>query len=384
MDRGGELRRRRAGLSGVRRRRGGCGEGIGLGSIGTIGHGAGTGSLGSASASSQLSVGNLAAVAQAEGVEAGALFRYSLKQAVDLRAHGSALVPFLSDGIAARRIALFSAPGDSARSAVHLTHQGKQTLPPGTLAVFADGGFAGEASLQRMKPKETQVVEFGVDLDVELREVAHRQTDEVKLLGYASGKLVQHYVRHHALRYELENRSGSGRDVFLKLRFVNNAKVEGADELAYDTNASTALAVFKLAARKKIERPLSADEGLSRRIDPKTLGSRALSAMANSKVLPERQKKLVRAAADKLLEAEVRRGARGKRRAELGEIEADISRLREHARAIGAVRGAEEVVKRLLASEDKAKGLRKRIAELGVEDEQKRREAMAILARLGG
>ncbi len=65
-------------------------------------------------------------------------------------------------------------------------------------------------------------------------------------------------------------------------------------------------------------------------------------------------------------------------------MNAEISRLREHARAVGGVRGAEQIVKRLLTSEDKAKGLRRRIAELGVEDEQKRREALAILARLGG
>jgi hypothetical protein len=210
------------GVTGIGEGGGGHGEGIGLGSVGTIGHGAGVGSVGSSSA---LSVGNLAGIAQAEGVEAGALFRYTLKSPVDLRAHGSALVPFVSDGVKARRIASFASPGAPARSAVYLVHEGKQTLPDGPIAVFADGGFAGEAALARMKPKESTVVEFGFDLDVELTAGATSGHDETKLLGFAKGVLSEHYLKHTLTEYEIENRSGAGRNVSLTLNLNNNAKV---------------------------------------------------------------------------------------------------------------------------------------------------------------
>lgn len=369
------------GLSGIGEGGGGRGEGIGLGSIGTIGHGAGTGSVGAPSASSVLSVGNLASVASAEGVEAGAMFRYSLKQPVDLRAHGSALVPFLGDGILARRIAFFSAAGQSARSAVHVTHQGTQTLPPGTIAVFADGGFAGEAALARMKPRETQVIEFGVDLDVELSERASSSSDETKLLGFERGQLVEHFVRRHRVELALENRSGSGRDVFLKLGYVNNAKVEGADELAWDSNADKASAVFRIGPRQKLEKKLTVDEGLTRRHDPKKLGSARLRELA--RVLPASQKGVVQKAAELALEAEVRRGALGKRRAEYREVSSEILRLREHARALAKGKGSEAVAKRLLAAEDAAKALRKRIAELDIEAAERSRKAVAVLSALG-
>lgn len=369
------------GLSGIGEGGGGRGEGIGLGSIGTVGHGAGTGSIGAPSASSVLSVGNLASVAPAEGVEAGAMFRYSLKQPVDLRAHGSALVPFLGDGILARRIAFFSAAGQSARSAVHVTHQGTQTLPPGTIAVFADGGFAGESALARMKPRETQVIEFGVDLDVELSEKASSSSDQTKLLAFDRGQLVEHFVRRHRVELALENRSGSGRDVFLKLGYVNNAKVEGADELAWDSNADKASAVFKIGPRQKLEKKLTVDEGLTRRHDPTKLGSVRLRELAA--LLPASQKSVVQKAAELALEAEVRRGALGKRRAEYREVSSEILRLREHARALSKGKGSEAVAKRLLAAEDSAKALRKRIAELDAEAAERSRKAVAVLSALG-
>lgn len=369
------------GLSGIGEGGGGRGEGVGLGSIGTLGHGAGTGSIGAPGASSILSVGNLASVAPAEGVEAGAMFRYSLKQPVDLRAHGSALVPFLGDGIQARRIAFFSAAGQSARSAVHVTHQGTQTLPPGTIAVFADGGFAGEAALARMKPRETQVIEFGVDLDVELSEKASSSSDSTKLLGFERGQLVEHFVRRHRVELALENRSGSGRDVFLKLGYVNNAKVEGADELAWDSNADKASAVFAIGPRQKLEKKLTVDEGLTRRHDPTKLSSARLRELA--RVLPESQKSVVLRSAELALEAEVRRGALGKRRAEYREVSSEILRLREHARALSKGRGSEAVAKRLLAAEDSAKALRKRIAELDAEAAERSRKAVTVLSALG-
>ena len=369
------------GLSGIGEGGGGRGEGIGLGSVGTVGHGAGTGSLSAPSASSMLSVGTLASVAPAEGVEAGAMFRYTLKQPVDLRAHGSALVPFLGDAVVARRIAFFAAAGDSARSAVHVTHQGNQTLPPGTLAVFADGGFAGESALARMKPRETQVIQFGVDLDVELKQDAADFGDKTRLLGFERGRVVEHFVRRHVVRYTLENRSGSGRDVFLKLGYVNNAKVEGADELAWDSNADQASAVFKIGPRQKLERKLLVDEGLTRKHDPKALGSARLKELAAS--LPATQKKRVLEAAALVLDAEVRRGALGKRRAERRELSAEIVRLREHARALSRGAGSEAIAQRLLAAEDRAKVLQKRIAELESEAGERSQKALAVLARLG-
>jgi len=369
------------GLSGIGEGGGGRGEGIGLGSIGSVGHGAGTGSLGTPSASSLLSVGNLAGVAPAEGVEAGAMFRYSLKQPVDLRAHGSALVPFLGDGIAARRIAFFAAPGQSARSAVHVTHQGTQTLPPGTLAVFADQGFAGEAALARMKPRETQIVAFGVDLDVELVEDAAESSDTTKLLAFERGRLVEHFVRRHRVKYSLENRSGSGRDVVLTLGYVNNAKVEGADELVWDSNTQKASAVFQIGPRKKLERTLVVDEGLTRRHDPAKLASAGLRGLASS--LPARQKKLVLQAAELALEAEVRRGALSKRRAEQRELSSEIARLREHARALSRGAGSEAIAKRLLAAEDSAKALTRRINELQAEASERSQKAQALLGGLG-
>jgi hypothetical protein len=364
------------GLSGTGEGGGGHGEGIGLGSVGT---------LGGDPASSAISVGNLAALSQAESVESGALFRYSLKAPVDLSAHASSLVPFVDNQVDVSRIATFSRPGADARSGVFLVHQGNQTLPQGPIAIFADGGFAGEASLWRMKPKQSTVVEFGMDLDVELREIEVRENEETRLLEFVGGALREHYVEHKFMKLEIENRSASGREVFLKLNVANNARVTGADKLAYDSIAKRALAVFRIARREKKVRLLRTDEGLMRWQLFKGLTSHALARFGASRSLPQTQKAIVAEARSRLFEAEVGWGSVKLSAAELRETQKEIVRLREHVRALHGrdSEGAEAIVERLLAAENRAKKLGARVALLKTAARAKTLAAERALKRLG-
>jgi hypothetical protein len=371
------------GLVGIGEGGGGSGQGIGLGSIGTVGHGRGTGtaSVGAAS-SSLLNLGNLAQLAESEGVEAGALFQYALKSAIDLRAHGSALVPFANETVAARRIAWFTAPGETARSAVHLKNEGKQTLPPGPISIFADGGFAGETAVDRLKPKEARVLSFGLDLDVEIEKGRARALDRTKLLGFNKDVLLEHFVRTQDIDYEVENRSASARTVYLSLPFVDNARVEGADEIGYDTSTFKAFAVFRIPARSKKTWHLKAEEGLMRSTAVSKLTSRRLTELARTPGLPKSQRDLALSATDKLVEAEVRHGGRKRRGRELAELKLDIERMRANVRAAAGAPAGAPLVRQLIEAENRARFLRRRLHELSTEADERVRQARVILAKL--
>jgi hypothetical protein len=362
------------GLSGTGEGGGGRGEGIGLGSIGTLGHGVGE-------ASDLLALGNLAGVASATGVEAGALFRFTLAEPVDLRAHGSVLAPFVAEGIEAVRVAAFESVDSGARSAVRLTHRGTQTLPPGTIAVFDDGGFAGEALLARTKPNETELVAFGNDLDVRIAETEHRQNDETRLLSSEPGTLIEHFVRRHSLRYEIENRNGTEREVALGLSFVNNTKIEGADDVFYDAGSRRAFASFALKPRSVATRAITASEGRERRHDVKTITLGMLEGFARQASIPEKQRKLVRDALALSRERDAARKNRDGWQAVLKERHAEVERLRGHARAVG--QGAsEDIVERLLEIETETKVIRRHLAVFSARAERFDTQCAAALARL--
>jgi hypothetical protein len=369
------------GLSGVGEGGGGRGEGIGLGRIGTTGHGSGTGS------STLLDVGNLASAAPAAGVEAGALFVYTLPGPVDLHAHDSTLVPFEQQRVDATAIAWIDSPGSPARSAVRFVNSTSQTLPAGTIAFFADGGFAGESSLARVKPGERRFITYGQDLDVELRSVDSRATEEARRLVWekAARRLEEHYLRTSDFTYAIENRSGRPRSVMLAMSLDHNATLIGPDSVDFDAAASRPLAVFAVEARKSVERKAHAVEGLVRTTAFASLTATRLTEIAASGSLEAPDRAAATEAAARLHEAEDDAKAAAQAKADIAGVEKDLERLREHMKALSGEHpagGANPFAARVLAAEDKLTALRKKLDGLEADGKAKSEAAQTALGKL--
>lgn len=321
------------GLVGIGHGGGGRGEGIGMGSIGILPDGA--------AASDLVTVGSLASLAPAEGVEAGAIFTYAVGTPLDLGPRSSAIVPFLSGALEAERIAWFDEAGAPARSAVHLTNTTGQTLPAGTLAVFADGGFAGEALLSRTKPREERILGFGADLDVELTEVENAERREPRAFGRGQepARLLEHYYSRLELRYSIVNRSGSSRLILLDLDYQDNARVTGADRLGFDTERGQAYAVFGVGPHATLERTLVVERGL---IDTHSVFGcdvKWLEGVSRDERIPAEQ----RAVLAELYRLRTELAAAHERAEDAGDraeqLETDLERVRESLAALSGARG---------------------------------------------
>jgi hypothetical protein len=372
------------GLSGVGEGGGGYGYGSGRGALGGIGH-VSSGVAGS----SLLEVGNLASVAPAAGAEAGALFVYALPDRVDLRAHGSALLPFEQQHVDSRAIAWLDGPGSPARSAVRFVNSTSQTLPPGTVAFFSDGGFAGESALPRLKPGERRFLTYGLDLDVEVKTTDSRATEEARRLVWdePGQQLQEHYLRTTDATYSIENRADHPRDVVLAMALDRNATLTGPDEVDFDTAQGKPLAAFQAPPRKRTERKVHSVEGLQRVTAFASLTSRRLTEMAASSSLPAGDRATATEAAARLKEAEDDAAAIAQTKTDVAGVEKDLERLREHMKALGGERGAPGVAAnpfaaRVLAAEDRLSALRRKLDGLDADAKGKHVAAASALAKL--
>jgi hypothetical protein len=367
-------------LAGTGEGGGGAGSGVGLGSVATLRRGI------SVRSSPVIAVGDLAAIGKAETTEAGALFVYSLPDRLALRAHASSLVPFLQGPVDAEAIAWVDRGQPHARSGVRFVNSTRQTLPGGTLAVFAAGGFAGESALDRLKPGERRFVRFGADLDVDVRVERSRVDEAPERLTFEQGGLIEHFVRTTTATYSLENRSGRPRAIYVTMPIDKNAKITGADTVDYDTASSTPLAVFRAGAGVRAERDVVSVEGLSRRLELNVLQADRLAEIAGSPRLAAADKAIALDGLKRLRELEETHQAKDDATASLEAIEKELERLREDAKAVGGERGgapAAELVKRLLAAEDRHAAIRKRLDALDIEEKGRTATLTAALARLG-
>ncbi|MCB9605639.1 MAG: hypothetical protein H6716_03555 [Polyangiaceae bacterium] len=346
--------------------------------------------------SDEISIGNLADVAQSTGVEAGALFSYRLANKLQLRPHGSALVPFTSQAVEARRLTWFDDAGSAGsgnsygRSGVRLTNTSGQTLPAGPVSIYERSGFSGETGIPRLKPKERAFMNFGVDLDVELEfdpEFRSKPVEDLKKVRFENGVMIEHYVRRSEAAYVVTNRSGAPRDVYLVLNIVKNSKVQGADELDFDLESDKPLAVFAAKAKSKSERKVVIEQALQRNTPLYNLDVDGMKELAKKPELSEPERKILGEAVVLLDLVEKANTALGDANKEVERIQGDLERMREHLKALGdksgSPAGANPIVTRILELEDRLSKQRRTVESLEETLEQKRDDVKKKLETLG-
>ncbi len=328
--------------------------GYGAGGAG-VGHGRLGGSHATSTAVTQMStgiaVGDLAQVADVRARDLSMLFSYSLTDKVSLRAHGSALLPFVSKPLDTTRLSWFDGASDTGQATVLVVNRSANTLPAGPLAIFEAAGYSGEAMLDRMTPGEHAFLHYGTDLDTSLT-VAERETGhDVKLVRWEREALAEHFVKRTELTLRIENRSGAVRTVAYALRdVVNNADVKGADKLEYDRKESVAVAFVSAKGRSTSEHTLTIQEAMVKRHALKELTPSLLRRLAAAPSSTPGHDVLLRiAAAHTGIETHMSKAAVLRERAK--QITADLERHRGYLAAAQKSDAGEALAERVLELE---------------------------------
>ncbi len=118
------------------------------------------------------------------------LFQYSIRNPVTVKKNESAMLPFLQQKIAARKLIIYS---DSSRAnplnAAELTNDTGMTLDGGPITVFDAGAYAGEALVETIKAKDKRFISYGVDLGTRISTNQDSRTDHVRSLRAHNGML---------------------------------------------------------------------------------------------------------------------------------------------------------------------------------------------------
>jgi len=118
------------------------------------------------------------------------LFEYSIRNPVTVKKNESAMLPFLQQKIAARKLIIYS---DSSRpnplNAAELTNDTGMTLDGGPITVFDAGAYAGEALVETVKAKDKRFISYGVDLGTRISTNQDSHTDRVRSVRAQNGIL---------------------------------------------------------------------------------------------------------------------------------------------------------------------------------------------------
>lgn len=154
----------------------------------------------------------------ATGSELGDLFEYRIAQPITVSRDRSALIPIVQTKMDGERISIYneSVRTDRPLSGLLLKNLTDLTLESGSLTVIDRDAYAGEALMERLKPKEQRLISFALDLGtlVTTRNVEDREP--AKLVKVVNGVFQVNYFRTNKRTYTLQNQSDRERTVYIE------------------------------------------------------------------------------------------------------------------------------------------------------------------------
>jgi len=152
--------------------------------------------------------------------QVGDLFQYSISRPVTIKRNQSALVPIVLKPFAGRRVLLYN-PENRPRnplSAVEFENTTGLTLEGGPITVIDGDTYAGEAMIETIKPAETRIVPYSVELGVLVDGLADSRTDRVHRTRISRGVLWTFSMERRRTVYAISNRSARERTLYLEQR----------------------------------------------------------------------------------------------------------------------------------------------------------------------
>ncbi len=282
-------------------------------------------------------------VAGATGATLGELFEYSFAGPVTIRKNQSAMLPFLQDKIAVRKLLIYKGDeGEHPVNAAEVTNTTAKTLDGGPITVYDDGAYAGEALVETFKAGDKRLIGYAVDYGTRVETNSDEGDQYVREISAKNGVLHIRYAERDETTYTIKNVDAKAKTLI----------VQQAD------------AGFKLLAPKPLEKtadayrfevhlPANGQQELKVELEKVTMEETAvtsatpdaLTEIVQNKQLSESGRKQLAAIVDlkgKIAEAQANLDGLTNRNNQLTE---EQNRLRQNIGSLNEVKGQEEQVR---------------------------------------
>lgn len=154
----------------------------------------------------------------AGGSELGDLFEYRIANPVSVSRNRSALIPIVQTKMEGERVSIYNeaARKDRPMGGMMLTNTSPLTFEGGSMTVLDRDAYAGEALMERLKPKEKRLISFALDLGtlITVRDDGDRRP--AQLVKAVDGVFQVHYFRTETKTYELANQTGREKVIYIE------------------------------------------------------------------------------------------------------------------------------------------------------------------------
>ncbi len=171
----------------------------------------------------------------ASGEEIGDLFEYKIEQPISVDKNRSALIPIIQTKMEGERVSIFREPAAETSdddeedeseavkranprpmSGLLLKNVTAMTFEGGSMTVLDRDAYAGEALMERLKPKEQRLISFALDLGTLIRTEKKEDREPAKLVKVVGGVFQVHYFKTEKSLYKLSNQTDRTKVVYIE------------------------------------------------------------------------------------------------------------------------------------------------------------------------
>ena len=170
------------------------------------------------SVSNALTTGNSGVTTAATGEEIGDLFEYKIEQPVTVMRDRSALIPIVQTTMDGERVSIYNETvrRDRPMGGMRLVNTTALTLEGGSMTILDKDSYAGEALMERLKPKEQRFISYALDLGTLVTVKTEADRSPAKLIKVVDGSFEVHYFQQEKKIYTLQNQTDRPRTIYIE------------------------------------------------------------------------------------------------------------------------------------------------------------------------
>ena len=154
----------------------------------------------------------------ATGSELGDLFEYKIVNPVTVSRNRSALIPIVQTKMDGERVSIYNSGvhADRPMGGMMLTNTTPLTFEGGSMTVLERDAYAGEALMERLKPKEQRLISFALDLGTRVHSDEVLDFRPAQLIKIVNGTFQVHYFKAEKKTYHLTNQTDREKIVYVE------------------------------------------------------------------------------------------------------------------------------------------------------------------------
>ena len=149
----------------------------------------------------------------------GDLFEYRIDRAITVRQGESAMLPFLQQRVAGRKLLIYSEAHGSQHplNAVEITNDSGKTLDGGAVTVLDAGAYAGEALFETIKDDDKRLISYAVDLGMRITTAYNSSSKLLSDFTLRRGVLTTRWARKEVRTFTIRNVDQKAKTVIIEV-----------------------------------------------------------------------------------------------------------------------------------------------------------------------